>query len=78
MDMNWKLNLSLNKVLIDEEFENFFRELEKNKFIEIPEDFIQRIKILQISIIQELSELKESNSTLIEEVKWQKALNSQF
>jgi hypothetical protein len=40
MDRNWKLNLSLNKILIDEEFENFFRELEKNKFIEIPEDFL--------------------------------------
>jgi hypothetical protein len=26
--------------------------------------------------MQELSELKESNSTLVEEVKWQKDLNS--
>ncbi len=28
--------------------------------------------------MQEFSELKESNSTLVEEVKWQKALNSQL
>ncbi len=29
-----------------------------------------------LQIMQELSELKESNSTLVEEVKWQKDLNS--
>jgi hypothetical protein len=31
-----------------------------------------------LQILQELSELKESNSTLDEEVKWQKRRNTQF
>jgi hypothetical protein len=31
-----------------------------------------------LQIMQELSELKESNSTLVEEVKWQKGLNSEL
>jgi uncharacterized protein YdcH (DUF465 family) len=31
-----------------------------------------------LQIMQEFSELKETNSTLVEEVKWQKGLNSEL